>query len=55
MWVTAAAFGFSILTMAALGYPAQTDRIEATAPRVVSGVVEGLKFVWHNRVLRTSA
>ncbi|WP_167099073.1 MFS transporter [Mycobacterium sp. DL592] len=54
MWVTAAAFGLSILAMAVLrlegaGRPAREKRPDG----VVSGMVEGLKFVWHNRVLRT--
>ncbi|MEJ6537646.1 MAG: MFS transporter [Mycobacterium sp.] len=54
MWVTAAAFTLSILAMAVLRLegadrPEPDDRPEG----VVSGVVEGLRFVWHNRVLRT--
>jgi H+ antiporter protein len=54
MWVTAGVFVLSILTMAMLrlegaGRPARDTRPDG----VVSGVVEGLKFVWHNRVLRT--
>jgi H+ antiporter protein len=54
MWVTAALFGLAILTMAVLrlegtGRPAREKLPES----VVSGVLEGLKFVWHNRVLRT--
>jgi H+ antiporter protein len=54
MWVTAALFGLAILTMAVLrlegtGLPAREKLPES----VVSGVLEGLKFVWHNRVLRT--
>ena len=54
MWVTAAAFGFSILTIAVLRLPgtARPDR-EQRPEGVVSGVLEGLKFVWHNKVLRT--
>lgn len=54
MWVTAAAFGCSILTMAVLRLPG-TDRPnrEQRPDGVVSGVLEGLKFVWHNKVLRT--
>ncbi len=54
MWVTAGAFGLSILATAALRLegadrPAPEDR-----PRgVVSGVLEGLRFVWQDRVLRT--
>ncbi len=54
MWVTAAFFGLSILAMAVLrlegaGRPARESRPDG----VVSGMVEGLKFVWHTRVLRT--
>ena len=54
MWVTAAAFGCSILTIAVLRLPgtARPDR-EQRPDGVVSGVLEGLKFVWHNKVLRT--
>lgn len=54
MWVTAAAFGASILTIAALRLPG-ADRPDRTQrpEGVLSGVVESLKFVWHNRVLRT--
>lgn len=54
MWVTAAAFGLSILAMAVLrlegaGRPSDDDRPDG----VLSGVAEGLKFVWRNKVLRT--
>ena len=54
MWVTAGAFGCSILAMAALrlagaGRPADDERPEG----VLSGVLEGLRFVWRNPVLRT--
>lgn len=54
MWVTAAAFGCSILTIAVLRLPgtARPDR-EQRPDGVVSGVLEGLRFVWHNKVLRT--
>ena len=53
MWVTAAAFGLSILAMAVLRLsgadrPEPDERPEG----VVSGVMEGLRFVWNNRVLR---
>ena len=56
MWVTAAAFGVSILAIAVLqlegaGTPDRTSLPEG----VWAGVVEGLKFVWHNKVLRTLA
>ncbi|MGV1088447.1 MAG: MFS transporter [Mycobacterium sp.] len=54
MWVTAAAFGLSILTMAVLRLPGAGRPDRTTQPEgVVSGVLEGLKFVWHSRVLRT--
>ena len=54
MWVTAAAFGLSILTMAVLRLPgADRPDPDDQPDGVVSGVVEGLKFVWHNKVLRT--
>ncbi|KDF01110.1 MFS transporter [Mycolicibacterium aromaticivorans JS19b1 = JCM 16368] len=54
MWVTAALFGLAILAMAVLrlegtGRPAREKLPES----VVSGVLEGLTFVWRNRVLRT--
>ena len=54
MWVTAAAFGCSILTMAVLRL-AGADRPEPDQQpdSVVSGVLEGLRFVWNNKVLRT--
>ena len=54
MWVTAAAFGLSILTMAVLRLPGADRPDPDDQPEgVVSGVIEGLKFVWHNKVLRT--
>ncbi len=54
MWVTAAAFALSILIMAVLRL-AGADRPDRSAQPegVLSGVMEGLKFVWHNRLLRT--
>lgn len=56
MWVTAGAFVLSIAAIAAL-------RLEGAGrpdPSTVSGgvwagIVEGLRFVWHNKVLRTLA
>ncbi|MDX1875482.1 MFS transporter [Mycolicibacterium sp. 120266] len=56
MWVTAATFGLSILAIGALrlegaGPP---DR-ESLPDGVLSGVVEGLSFVWNTKVLRTLA
>ena len=54
MWVTAAGFGLSILTMALLRLPGTSRPDRAKRPEgVLSGVAEGLKFVWHNKVLRT--
>lgn len=54
MWVATAAFGLSILTMAVLRLPGAGRPDLATRPSgVVSGLIEGLKFVWHNRILRT--
>ncbi|GAA2531227.1 MFS transporter [Mycolicibacterium diernhoferi] len=56
MWVTAAAFGcsiaaISVLRLEGVGKP---DRSELP-DRVWAGVVEGLRFVWNLRVLRTLA
>ncbi len=54
MWITAAAFGLSILTMAWLRLPgADRPDPDEQPDSVVFGVIEGLKFVWHNKVLRT--
>jgi len=54
MWVTGAAFGLSILAMAVLRLPgADRPEPDERPDGVVSGVLEGLRFVWHNRVLRT--
>ena len=54
MWVTAGAFGISIATMAMVRLagadrPAPDQRPDGG----VSGLLEGLRFVWRNRVLRT--
>ena len=56
MWVTAAAFGFSIaaISMLRLEGAGQPDRTELPEG-VWSGIVEGLRFVWHTPVLRTLA
>ncbi|OBK54515.1 MFS transporter [Mycobacterium kubicae] len=56
MWLTASAFGLSILAIAALrlegvGKPHRTTRPEG----LVAGVTEGLRFVWSLRVLRVLA
>ena len=54
MWVTAGAFAASILLMAALRLPGTARPHRDTRPEgVVTGVLEGLKFVWHNPILRT--
>jgi MFS family permease len=54
MWVTAGLFGLSILAIGALrlegaGKPHHTTRPEG----LVSGIAEGMRFVWNLRVLRT--
>ena len=56
MWVTASAFGLSIVAIAVLrlegaGKPDRTALPEG----VWAGIVEGLRFVWNNKVLRTLA
>lgn len=54
MWATAALFGLAILTMAVLRLEGSGRPTREKLPEsVVSGVLEGLKFVWRNRVLRT--
>jgi MFS family permease len=56
MWVTAAAFGLSIAAIGALRLPGAGAPHAATRPDGVwSGMVDGLRFVWHLRVLRTLA
>jgi H+ antiporter protein len=56
MWVTAAAFGSSILAIAPLRLEGtgKPDR-DALPEGVWSGIVEGLRFVWNVPVLRTLA
>ncbi|MGV0849516.1 MFS transporter [Mycolicibacterium phlei] len=56
MWVTAGAFVLSILAIAALRLEGagRPDR-EALPDGVWAGIVEGLRFVWRSRVLRTLA
>jgi H+ antiporter protein len=54
MWITAGAFGLSILAMAALRLEGAGKPHHATRPDgLVSGIAEGLRFVWNLRVLRT--
>lgn len=56
MWVTAGAFVMSIIAIAALRLEGAHKPDRATLPDGVwAGVVEGLRFVWHNKVLRTLA
>ncbi len=56
MWVTAAAFGCSIAAISVLRLDGvgKPDRSELPE-RVWAGVVEGLRFVWNLKVLRTLA
>ena len=54
MWVTAGCFGLSFLAIAALRLEGTGKPHRATRPEgLVSGVVEGIRFVWNLRVLRT--
>ncbi|WNG91693.1 MFS transporter [Mycobacterium sp. ITM-2016-00318] len=56
MWVTACAFVLSILAIATLRLEGAGTPDRAALPEGVwAGVVEGLSFVWHNKVLRTLA
>jgi H+ antiporter protein len=56
MWVTASAFCLSIVATAVLRLEgAGTPDPAALAGGVCAGIIEGLRFVWHNRVLRTLA
>jgi H+ antiporter protein len=56
MWVTASAFVMSILAIATLRLEgAGTPDRNALPEGVWAGVVEGLRFVWNNKVLRTLA
>ena len=56
MWVTASAFGLSIIAISVLRLEGtgRPDR-ESLPDGVWAGIVEGLRFVWHNPVLRTLA
>ncbi|QUR68504.1 MFS transporter [Mycobacterium spongiae] len=54
MWITAAAFGMSILAIAALQLEgAGTPQPDTRPEGLVSGIAEGLRFVWNLKVLRT--
>ena len=56
MWVTAAAFVMSIIAIATLRLEgAGTPNRNALPEGIWAGVVEGLRFVWNNKVLRTLA
>jgi H+ antiporter protein len=54
MWVTAGCFGLSILAIGALRLEGAGKPHRATRPEgLMSGISEGLRFVWNLRVLRT--
>jgi MFS family permease len=54
MWVTAGAFALSIAAMAALRLDGADGPVhDARMDGVLAGVIEGLRFVWANRILRT--
>ncbi|MGE2818089.1 MFS transporter [Mycobacterium heidelbergense] len=54
MWLTAGLFGLSILAIGALRLEGAGKPHHATRPTgLMSGVAEGLRFVWNLRVLRT--
>jgi H+ antiporter protein len=56
MWVTAGAFVLSICAIAVLRLEGADRPDRAALPEGVwAGVVEGLRFVWNNKVLRTLA
>ncbi len=56
MWVTAAAFGLSIVAIAVLRLEGAGKPDRAVLPEGVwAGIVEGLSFVWNMPVLRTLA
>src|ERR1700741_3884933 len=56
MWVTASAFGLSIVAIRVLRLEgAGTPDRTALPEGAWAGIVEGLKFVWNNKVLRTLA
>jgi predicted MFS family arabinose efflux permease len=54
MWITAGLFGLSFLAIAALRLQGAGKPHHATRPEgLVSGIAEGMRFVWNLRVLRT--
>jgi H+ antiporter protein len=56
MWVTAGAFVLSILAIATLRLEgAGTPDANALPEGIWAGIVEGLRFVWNHKVLRTLA
>ncbi|MDT5016249.1 MAG: hypothetical protein QOD39_2409, partial [Mycobacterium sp.] len=56
MWVTASAFGLSIISIGVLRLEGAGKPVRESLPAGVwEGVAEGLRFVWHNPVLRTLA
>ncbi|OAN29322.1 MFS transporter [Mycolicibacterium iranicum] len=56
MWVTAAAFGLSIVAIGVLKLEgAGKPDASAMSDGVWAGIIEGLRFVWNNKVLRTLA
>lgn len=56
MWVTAAAFGMSIVSIGVLKLEgAGKPDPSAMSDGVWAGIIDGLRFVWTNKVLRTLA
>jgi len=56
MWITAGAFALSIVAIALLRLDGAGKPVHAARPEgLVSGISEGLRFVWSLRVLRTLA
>ncbi|MDA2892928.1 MFS transporter [Mycolicibacterium sp. BiH015] len=56
MWVTAATFGISIVAIGVLKLEgAGKPDPSAMSDGVWAGIIEGLRFVWNNKVLRTLA
>jgi H+ antiporter protein len=54
MWITAGLFGLSILAIGALRLEGTGKPHHASRPDgLVSGIAEGMRFVWNLRVLRT--